>query len=161
MGRIGQVAWNKGKVGLCPGCRVRPKGASGKCRECQTIYMREYRKQNPGVMRRLQRAFKKRHPDAWRKYYDPLRARLSASATRARHLGMRADRISESDWAAILDYFGHRCAYCLSDAIPLEQDHVLALTKGGQHTVDNIVPACGRCNKRKGNRSLLLLMEAA
>jgi len=35
---------------------------------------------------------------------------------------------------------------------PLEFDHVLPLIAGGKSTVDNVVRACQRCNRRKRNR---------
>jgi 5-methylcytosine-specific restriction endonuclease McrA len=31
-------------------------------------------------------------------------------------------------------------------------DHVKPLSRGGDHTWDNVVSACRRCNHRKGNR---------
>ena len=36
----------------------------------------------------------------------------------------------------------------------LTQDHVIPLSKGGQHIKENIVPACPSCNSKKGNRML-------
>lgn len=164
MGRIGQVAWNKGMVSPCPRCHIRPKKKSGKCRECMTAYMKEYRKANPELMRQLAARFNLRHPDRRRAYYTSdhgrLMSRLGASKTRARWYGLRVDTITPADWNAILDYFGYRCAYCLVGG-PLQQDHIVPITKGGGTTIDNIVPACGRCNKKKGNRNLLHLLRAA
>jgi len=37
-------------------------------------------------------------------------------------------------------------------AAKLEFDHVLPLIAGGKSTVDNVVRACRRCNRRKRNR---------
>lgn len=42
-----------------------------------------------------------------------------------------------------------RCHYCGEVAV-LTLDHKRALGVGGSHTAANIVPACGRCNLRKG-----------
>jgi 5-methylcytosine-specific restriction endonuclease McrA len=53
------------------------------------------------------------------------------------------------EWEAIKLAFGHRCAYCGTRPARLEQDHVIPLTRGDQHTATNIVPACGSCNRRK------------
>lgn len=45
--------------------------------------------------------------------------------------------------------FGYRCAWCING--PAEHDdHVLPLSLGGLHVPENIVPACARCNTRKG-----------
>jgi len=48
---------------------------------------------------------------------------------------------------------GRRCVYC---AAPLEfdvatLDHVHPLAKGGTHVAGNLVAACGRCNRLKGD----------
>ena len=34
-------------------------------------------------------------------------------------------------------------------------DHLTPLSKGGSHTVSNIVPACRPCNSRKGVKEVL------
>jgi len=45
---------------------------------------------------------------------------------------------------------GHVCQYC---GLPAENvDHVVPKSKGGQHTWDNVVAACRRCNSKKENR---------
>ena len=48
---------------------------------------------------------------------------------------------------------GRRCVYC---AAPLEfdfatLDHVHPLSRGGAHVPGNVVLACGRCNRLKGD----------
>ncbi len=46
----------------------------------------------------------------------------------------------------------NRCQYCGSRK-QLTIDHVLPRSRGGKHTWDNVVIACGSCNSRKGNRT--------
>ena len=43
------------------------------------------------------------------------------------------------------------CAYCGATRTPLQRDCVLALSRGGRYTLDNIVPTCGSCNTSKCN----------
>ena len=45
---------------------------------------------------------------------------------------------------------GGRCVYCRAAATSL--DHVVPRSRGGTHTWDNVVAACGGCNGRKGDR---------
>lgn len=61
-------------------------------------------------------------------------------------------RIARSQWEAIKRAYGGRCAYCHGTAKRLTMDHFIPLSRGGIHTVSNIVPACGHCNSSKGNR---------
>ena len=44
----------------------------------------------------------------------------------------------------------HRCQYCRAPAESL--DHVIPKANGGQHTWENVVACCRRCNIRKGSR---------
>ena len=45
---------------------------------------------------------------------------------------------------------GGRCVYCGAAATSL--DHVLPRSRGGEHTWDNVVSACARCNHVKADR---------
>lgn len=78
--------------------------------------------------------------------------------------------LTAAEWREILEYHDHRCAYCLrkdgeigSDDKPvrLSRDHVVAVTRGGEHTAENIVPACRPCNSRKNNRPVFEMVRAA
>ncbi|MCM3314905.1 HNH endonuclease [Psychrobacillus sp. MER TA 17] len=52
------------------------------------------------------------------------------------------------EWREALAFFESKCAYCgSSDAI--QKDHFIPLSKNGNHSADNIVPACQRCNSSK------------
>ncbi len=46
---------------------------------------------------------------------------------------------------------GERCAYCGCQQ-GLEWDHVIPLARGGPDSYDNLVRACGPCNRAKGAR---------
>lgn len=67
---------------------------------------------------------------------------------RARRKRRRA-YIPADVWAAILDSFGHRCAYCGRGGIALQREHRMPLALGGHDHPANLVPACGACNRRK------------
>jgi 5-methylcytosine-specific restriction endonuclease McrA len=44
--------------------------------------------------------------------------------------------------------FDHRCAYCGADG-DLHIEHVVPISKGGPHSIGNIIPACKDCNYSK------------
>ena len=46
----------------------------------------------------------------------------------------------------------HRCVYCSAPATSL--DHVVPKSRGGPHTWENVVAACGRCNHVKADRGV-------
>ena len=55
-------------------------------------------------------------------------------------------------WEAITLHFNHRCAYC-GKSEELTQDHFVAMSRNGEYTHNNIVPACKRCNFSKNDTS--------
>lgn len=58
--------------------------------------------------------------------------------------------LSAEQWVALQEAWGG-CAYCGATGKPLQRDCVLALSRGGRYTLENIVPACGSCNTSKCN----------
>lgn len=57
-----------------------------------------------------------------------------------------------AQWLALLDRHGRRCAYCGSN-VQIEIDHRIPLIRGGSNTIENILPACRSCNRRKNRRT--------
>jgi len=47
---------------------------------------------------------------------------------------------------------GGRCVYCTAPATSL--DHVVPRSRGGLHVWENVVSACHRCNRIKGDRTI-------
>jgi 5-methylcytosine-specific restriction endonuclease McrA len=70
-----------------------------------------------------------------------------------RRTAENAGTVTEADWLSLLDRHGNWCAYC-GGAGPLSVEHVVPLTRGGRHTLGNILPVCRPCNSSKGARLL-------
>lgn len=81
----------------------------------------------------------------------------SRKARAARRRKRRMDNVehdlSDAQWAALQAAWGG-CAYCGVSDKPLQRDCVLALSRGGRYTLDNIAPACGSCNASKCNEEV-------
>lgn len=97
--------------------------------------------------RAAQKAWKAAHPEEHNR-----RALVYTQRRRARLRGAMIVSITPMQWADTLEYFGNACAYCLRTGVALTQDHVTPVARGGDHSQDNIVPACRGCNARKSNR---------
>lgn len=54
--------------------------------------------------------------------------------------------------AGLMHRDGYRCAYCGNKAETI--DHVVPKSRGGQHSWQNCVACCARCNHRKADRLL-------
>lgn len=62
--------------------------------------------------------------------------------------------LDTEQWKVILEKYYFRCAYCgilgrNTKQKYLTRDHVIPVNKGGEHSPENIVPACVSCNSRK------------
>lgn len=89
----------------------------------------------------------------WRKN-NPLRYRECSRLVVQRRLArakLLPSTFTAEQWEKCKEHFNHSCAYCGSKSI-LEQDHFIPLSKGGEYTKDNIVPACEKCNPSKSNK---------
>jgi 5-methylcytosine-specific restriction endonuclease McrA len=58
--------------------------------------------------------------------------------------------LTAEQWEALQEAWAG-CAYCGATDRALQRDCVLALSRGGRYTLDNIVPACLSCNTSKCN----------
>jgi len=131
-------------------------------------YGREWMRRNAEKARAAMQRWRQRHPEAHRAenaaYYARHAKRLkeriadyhraNPAVVRAKSQKHRALRLAAEgaftteEWKALVREYGSRCAYCGEDA-PLEPDHRVALSRGGSNRIENILPACRRCNARK------------
>ncbi len=87
-------------------------------------------------------------------YAGSVAASRTRSARASRRRKRRMDRVEhdldDDQWSALRASWGG-CAYCGVTGTPLQRDCVLALSRGGRYTLENIVPACRSCNTSKCN----------
>ena len=62
--------------------------------------------------------------------------------------------LSKKQWLDLVASFGSKCAYC-GQQTKLGQEHLVPLSRGGSHTLENVVPACQPCNSKKCDRTPL------
>ncbi len=88
---------------------------------------------------------------AWAKA-NPEKANASHAIRQSRRRARKAGNggnVTSAEWKEQLEVFGHRCAYCLASDVKLQMEHVIPISRGGPHTINNVVPSCGHCNNRK------------
>jgi 5-methylcytosine-specific restriction endonuclease McrA len=57
------------------------------------------------------------------------------------------------EWGAMLDRCGYACAIC-GKVGKVAIDHIVPISKGGDHNIENLQPLCQSCNSRKSNKLL-------
>ena len=89
--------------------------------------------------------------DAYARAMAVNRSRKARAARRRQRRMKRVEHdLNDEQWAALKAAWGG-CAYCGATGRSLQRDCVLALSRGGRYTLDNIAPACGACNTSKCN----------
>lgn len=63
-----------------------------------------------------------------------------------------------AEWLALKASYCGICPYCSRPADLIEADHIVALALGGTDDIENIVPACRSCNRRKSDLPLLVFL---
>lgn len=54
----------------------------------------------------------------------------------------------------------YQCQYCLRDGIPLSVDHIVVWEEGGPTIVANLLTACKKCNRDRGNMAFDKWLES-
>lgn len=106
---------------------------------------RLWREVNHTELLKKKRDYGRNHPEVGFRHTQRRRAQKKTT---------QIEIITRHQWEFIKSIYGYRCVYCGKKTIALQQDHILALASGGSHTLENIVPACGPCNQRKGTRKV-------
>ena len=127
---------------------------------------REYRKENRERDNERNREYYKKNKE---KILEGIKRYLKTDAGKANNQRKSTKRrtkeknmintLTTQEWLDILEAYNYRCAYCgvefNCELLP-QKDHVIPISKGGNNTKENIVPACKSCNCKKGNKILTL-----
>jgi 5-methylcytosine-specific restriction endonuclease McrA len=115
---------------------------------------REWRRQHPERMRHLRQQWAAANQDRLRIYRRKRRdlhpdvSRVKRHRERARKHGAKG-KVTFKDLQGLRQWFGNRCAACGADG-PLALDHIIPLSHGGDHRVENLQFLCVPCHDRKG-----------
>jgi 5-methylcytosine-specific restriction endonuclease McrA len=76
--------------------------------------------------------------------------RARAARKRKRRVNAVVNDLTGDQWATLKEAW-KGCAYCGATEGTLQRDCVMAISRGGRYTIDNVVPACASCNTSKCN----------
>ena len=102
----------------------------------------EYRLENLEAVRASNIKYKKE---------NPAKANALSAKRRARKRNAKGS-ISAKEWVALVEYYGGLCLKC--GAAEATMDHIIPLSCGGDHSIDNVQPLCRKCNSTKGTKTV-------
>jgi 5-methylcytosine-specific restriction endonuclease McrA len=150
-------------------------GFASYCKKCKAEYRKEYyypveRKKNLSRMRewRLQNLelARERERNQYQKDAEKRKAGVKryrqenpekvAEFARNRRARVIANggKITKEEWLNLCNKYGNRCLCCGRSDVKLTLDHVVPITKGGSHTIDNAQPLCHSCNSHKRTKTI-------
>lgn len=59
----------------------------------------------------------------------------------------------------LLEKWCRKCAYCATENVPLQVEHVKARANGGSNNVSNLTLACEPCNSKKGTKDIAVFLQ--
>ena len=74
--------------------------------------------------------------------------RARAARRRKQRMGRVVHDLTDAQWSALKEAWGG-CAYCGATDKALQRDCLMAISRGGRYTLDNVGPACGSCHASK------------
>lgn len=168
---------------ICPCCKIEkdlavfgnnkrnPDGLATYCKPCKALYHRKHYKAHPekwagysknwrtaNAQYKLQqdKEYAQRHPDRVRlsktkyKKLHPEKIREMSLRRRARVASNGVFVILAKE---LLQLTQRPCFYCGQESKHI--DHVIPISRGGRHSIGNLVPSCVKCNLSKSNKFLV------
>lgn len=100
--------------------------------------------------RRNKNIEKAREYDRKYRQANPEKVKAAVNRRRTKRLNNGVFTVLEKE---ITKLYKSSCIYCGSlDSI--EMDHVIPISRGGRHSIGNLVPACQKCNRNKSDKYL-------
>ena len=136
-----------------------------KCPEKINEINRRYRRNHPEEIKKQGRQYYQRNKEIIKEYRkNYLKTDEGKMSNQRTYFKRRAimensvNTLTSQEWLCILEEYNYRCAYCDvefdCENLP-EKDHIIPISKGGDNTKENIVPACRSCNAKKHNNILI------
>lgn len=120
--------------------------SSKQCKACLAAKVREHMNAVPGRYNEKKKKYKAKNPIQ----YKLQRSGENRHLRRAIKNGSKG-KFTEVEFQALYANYDHRCYYCTEKIKgTVHRDHFIPLNSQGDNNIANIVPACPRCNVRKG-----------
>jgi 5-methylcytosine-specific restriction endonuclease McrA len=156
----------------CDSCRA---AQQERRRLIKLEYNRRRRKEHPEIHRAAVRSWRERNPERSvtqaREWNIANRERYNANMRgwRAKNKDKVAEQnrnikakrrkaerltVTKKDWNKLVAYYRGCCAYCGAKE-KMTMEHIVPISRGGRHSIGNLLPVCMTCNVKKNYRFIV------
>ena len=132
----------------------RPKMNKHERQAKKNAYNRTYHAENKERLnenkKQYRRDNKERITAVQKQYYEDNRAAYINRAGLRKRKVAAINELLPGEWEAMVEECGNVCIVPGCENMPVTQDHVVPLSKGGRHHIVNLQPICLPCNVAKG-----------
>lgn len=109
----------------------------------KSLLGKRYRENNKDSISAVKRAWRLSRPELYRIYSNKRRSLKGSNGTFT---------ITDKDVSGMIHRQNGECFWCGKKLTDYHMDHVIPLSRGGTHSIGNLVASCPYCNRSKGNR---------
>ena len=113
-------------------------------------YKKNFRERNPESVAASIRRSRAKKPDQYREH-----DKVHEQKRRQRKANAPGNGVTPEQWQKQKEPYGNRCAYCDMVTTVSVMEHMVPLSRGGDHDICNVIPACRRCNAKKNTMTAL------
>lgn len=131
-------------------------------KKCHTCYLKKFeRKTNTTIAPKGSRP--KRGEVGYREYKNSKETRWRRTPAGIAYVKRRNLRrqnatgtVSKKDWVDLIKKYGNMCLACKKsfNEVKPTVDHIIPISVGGKHTIDNLQPLCMKCNCNKFTKTI-------
>ena len=124
------------------------------------ILNKKWREENKEYKNSNDRKYRENRPEQTRLYWEewekknPEKTKKSKRTSLYNRRSMTPEgRHTVFEWECLKARYNNSCLRCGRDDIPITEDHIIPVTKGGSNYISNIQPLCGSCNSKKHTKT--------
>lgn len=145
------------KDGLCNNCKQCRQEINKKNKEYKNHVSRIWYNNNKDKANIRRKNWDVNNPEKValkRKNYAKYNKEKLANKNHLRRAKLLGNGIFKINKKELLKMYNSNCFYCGSNKF-IQLDHIIPISRGGRHSIGNLLPACRKCNASKNNKFIV------
>lgn len=135
----------------------RSSGITSLCIKCHTENNLKRYHSDPEKYRKWRTEHSEKISEYNHQYYSANKEKFAVTVENRRaRIDGNGGNVTIEQWKTLKQQYQNTCIRCKRQEpeINLEQDHIIPLSLGGKHSIENIQPLCRSCNAKKRTKHI-------